>query len=401
MLYYKDPYLQTFTTTIINQTIDEEGQRFVVLNETAFYPTGGGQPNDTGTLNGVPVVNVEKIDGEIRHFVTREVSAEDGIVHGKINWERRFDHMQQHAGQHILSAAFEELYDLDTIGFHLGTDVVTIDLDGAELTEEMIKHTEKRANQIILENRLIDTKWVTAEQLANYPMRKQPQVDGDIRLVIIPDFDYNGCGGTHPNSTGEVIGIKLLKWERQRKKIRLEFVCGHRLLRQFGEKQAVLLQLTQLLSCPQEKMIATVERLLDEKKALELALSEAEEQLLAVEAKNLTIKHERINEWKVVAHAFYERSIQSLQKLARMIIAENDDIVVLFITEQGEQLQIVAARGRSIDYNLKEFAPKILPFIKGKGGGKEDFIQGGGKRVMSAEELLKSCLITFGEFNGN
>lgn len=392
MLYYEDSYMQTFTTKIKKQALDKEGKRFVVLNETAFYPTGGGQPHDTGTLNGVSVFDVEKIAGEIRHFVEGEVTEENGVVYGNINWERRFDHMQQHAGQHILSAAFEQLYDMETVGFHLGSDTVTIDLDGTELTKEMIVAVEKRANQIILEDYPIETRWVTSTELPHYPLRKQPQVEGDIRLVIIPNYDYNGCGGTHPKSTGEVIGIKLLKWERQRKKVRLEFICGHRLLQQFGEKQEVLLQLTQLLSCPLEKMTVTVERLLDEKKSLELALIEMEEQLLVVEAEKLTDNLVLMNDQKVILNIFHDRTIQSLQKLARMIIAGMEDVLVIFVMENGQQLQIVVARGKDISYNLKEVVKRVFPLIEGKGGGKEDFVQGGGKRTMPAQELLEQIL---------
>ncbi|MCM3537953.1 alanyl-tRNA editing protein [Priestia endophytica] len=221
----------------MKQLQDKKGDFYIILEETAFYPTGGGQPHDIGTLNGIKVLTVEELDGEIRHYTERTLPDSDDKVVGVIDWERRFDYMQQHTGQHILSAAFAQLYDISTVGFHLGKDIVTIDLNISELTEEMISKAEKLANDIIIENRPIVTKWIEYDDLVNYPIRKTPSVKENIRLVIIDEFDYNGCGGTHPNTTGEVGAIKVLNWERQRKKIRLYFICGNRVMTQFDQKQ--------------------------------------------------------------------------------------------------------------------------------------------------------------------
>ena len=186
----------------------------------------GGQPNDIGTLADQHVINVEEIDGEIRHYLEGPFLDTNKEIAGTIDWERRFDHMQQHTGQHLLSAAFDQLFEYRTIGFHLGAEIVTIDLETEVLTEHQVQRAEGLANQIILENRPIEVKWVTEEELSQYPLRKETKVKDDIRLVIIPDFDYNGCGGTHPKATGEVSSVKVLDWERQKKKVRVQFVCG-------------------------------------------------------------------------------------------------------------------------------------------------------------------------------
>ncbi|NYF23195.1 alanyl-tRNA editing protein [Sporosarcina sp. JAI121] len=211
-LYYTDPYCKFFTTQIIKATKDTEGNHYVILDNTAFYPTGGGQPHDTGTLNGVAVLNVEAVGDEIRHTVAESLGSV-AEVEGVLNWERRFDHMQQHAGQHILSAAFVELFGFPTVSFHLGQDVVSIDLDIEEVSAEQLDAVEQAANDIILENRQIEMKWVTETDLHNYPLRKQLAVTGEIRLVIIPNYDYNGCGGTHPSTTGQVSMLKILSTE--------------------------------------------------------------------------------------------------------------------------------------------------------------------------------------------
>ncbi len=253
-LYYQDAYINTFTTSIEKQDKDELDQWYVVLKETAFYPTGGGQPSDLGTLNNTKVKNVEEIDGEIRHYIEAPFNDEALEIIGKIEWERRFDHMQQHAGQHILSAAFEETFQYKTISFHLGKETLTIDLEVNGLTENEALQAEEAANRIIQENRPIETKWVTKDEAGQYPLRKQPSVSEDIRLVIIPDFDYNGCGGTHPRSTGEVGAIKILDWEKHRGHIRLQFVCGNRVLTQLHTKQAIVKSLTSLLQAPEPEI---------------------------------------------------------------------------------------------------------------------------------------------------
>lgn len=237
LLYYQDVMLQEFDATIIGKGTDESGRHYVVLSNTAFYPTGGGQPHDTGTLNALEVIDVEKVDDEIRHYIQGDLSTLDGVVHGKLNWPRRFDHMQQHAGQHILTAAFVELFNAQTVSFHLGSEQVTIDLAVDTISEQQLAAAEARANDIILENRPIQTIWVTEQELGNYNLRKEVAMTGDIRLVIIPNFDYNGCGGTHPTSTGQVSTIKILGTEKMKGNVRVSFVCGQRVLTELGMRK--------------------------------------------------------------------------------------------------------------------------------------------------------------------
>src|SRR5690349_4861024 len=198
-LYYTDPYLKTFQTTVEQIGYDHAGF-YIVLTETAFYATGGGQPSDTGTINDISVIQVEEIDGQIRHYLAEELPDTIETVIGNIDWERRFDHMQQHAAQHVLSRAFVELFHIDTVSFHLGTDICTIDLDIENLTEKTALQAESLANNIIFENRPITPKWVTKEEVQFLPLRKQPTVSENIRIVIVKDFDYNACGGVHPAS---------------------------------------------------------------------------------------------------------------------------------------------------------------------------------------------------------
>ncbi|WP_406945468.1 alanyl-tRNA editing protein [Halobacillus sp. SY10] len=240
-LYYEDVYTMDFDSKMVQTDEDERGL-YVVLEETAFYPTGGGQPHDEGTLNDVEVFGVEEVDDEVRHYIKEDLSTE-GRVHGKVNQERRLDHMQQHCGQHIISAVFDDQFDIPTTSFHLGKDTVTIDLDTGKLSNETLVKVEEQVNQIIRYNYPVETKWMSVTEAGEYPLRKPLAVKGDVRLVIIPEIDYNGCGGTHPHSTGEVMAAKFLGWTKNKHQVRLEFVCGNRVLQKLGQKHQVLTEL--------------------------------------------------------------------------------------------------------------------------------------------------------------
>lgn len=389
-LYYQDAYLHSFVAEMVKQGTDEQGRDYIVLNETAFYPTGGGQPHDTGTINGQSVIDVEEINGEIRHFLENPLDeTSTNNISAEINWQRRFDHMQQHAGQHILSAAFDNLFHYQTVSFHLGKDTLTIDLNTENLTDGEARQAEDYANQIILDNRPIESKWVSAEDLAQYPLRKETKVKENIRLVIIPDYDYNGCGGTHPQRTGEVRAIKILNWERQKQKIRVQFVCGNRVLDQFTQKQSVLLELTRLLNAPEKELPAAVTKLLESNKEGEKALEQAHELLLEAEAKDLLAATKPFLEAEVsIERVFENRSIHELQKLARLIVAGNAAANVFFVAQNEDKLQMVVARGAKGSVNMKKLMGEALAVINGKGGGNETFAQGGGPATISGDEML-------------
>ncbi|WP_313892819.1 DHHA1 domain-containing protein [Psychrobacillus sp.] len=388
-LYYQDAYIQTFSAKITKQQKDEKNHPYVVLTETAFYPTGGGQPHDTGTLNGVAVTNVETIEEEVRHFLAESLPEETEYVDGSIDWKRRFDHMQQHAGQHILSAAFANLFDLQTVSFHLGKDSATIDLDIAEVTEQQLKEAESLANQLILENRPVETKWITEEELVHYDLRKETAIRENIRLVKIPDFDYNACGGTHPNTTGQVGLINILHTEKQKRIIRVEFVCGERVLTHLHRKQQVIVELVSKLSSPEDKLVDAVNSLLENGKTVDKQMTDLNESLLQYEAKELLMMENR----SVITSIFEKRTIQELQKLAKIVVAQSPEKICILLSENGDRVQLVAAKGESVGPNMKELISSILPLINGKGGGNDTIAQGGGESgLLSSEQLLAKAL---------
>ncbi|WP_274308783.1 alanyl-tRNA editing protein [Solibacillus daqui] len=382
LLYYQDATISEFHANVIKTDRDENGN-YIVLDNTAFYPTGGGQPHDTGWIQDIEIINVEKVEDEIRHYTTDNVSDISGEIFAKLNWTRRFDHMQQHTGQHILTAAFVELFNMATTSFHLGTELVTIDLNVSDVTDSQLADAEQRANEIILENRPIETKWVTKVELENYNLRKDVKVDEDIRLVIIPDYDYNGCGGTHPTSTGQVGLLKILNTEKMKQQIRVHFVCGNRVLQQLAMRKNVLSDVARQLSAPEEQASEALRKLAAAAKQTEKNLKEAQDALLQFEAKEFANEN-------IAARTFENRSIQDLQKLARFITEQNDQAVALLVSTNDDKLQFVAARGKANTTSMKTVSATALPIINGKGGGSDGLVQGGGEKAIPAEALLEA-----------
>ncbi|MED1949449.1 alanyl-tRNA editing protein [Brevibacillus centrosporus] len=386
-LYYQDAYVKTFTAEVTKRGVAENGTPYVVLSQTAFYPTGGGQPSDLGLLDEIRVIDVEEVDGEVRHRLASPIPEETVQLEGSIDWERRFDHMQQHAGQHILSAAFLEVVGAETVAFHLGKERVTIDVRLDELTPEVWEAVEQRANQIVLENRPISARFVDDEELATLPLKKQPTVTENIRVVIIPEFDYNPCGGTHPAHTGEVGMIKILGWERHRGNIRLEFICGWRALRDYTRKQSMVREVSKLLMTSDAELVAQAERLVAERDALKQSLVEKERLLLEGEVRQHLAQADQLGGVRLLEMTFSDRSIQQLQQFAHQAVAQAPDVVCL-LAATGEKLQLVFARGAEVNVAVNQLIKDTLPIIDGKGGGNAAMAQGGGQPTRPAQEVL-------------
>ncbi|WP_047152775.1 serine-tRNA(Ala) deacylase AlaX [Aneurinibacillus tyrosinisolvens] len=386
-LYYEDPYKKEFTASILRQGTERDGTPFVVLTQTAFYPTGGGQPCDLGTLSGIDVIDVEEIEGEIRHRLRGALPEDKSEIAGKIDWQRRFDHMQQHTGQHILSAAFEQLYDAATVGFHLGRETVTVDIALPELSREQAEAVEQLANSIVFENRDIIARFVEPQELAQLPLRKPPSVSENVRIVMIADFDYSPCGGTHPSRTGEVGPIKILTWERYKNNNRIEFVCGARTIREMNKKQMILRDASRLLTSGEAELADNVTRLLTERKELERSLLEARGKLFEYEAGELVEAAPLNAGIHLVTKTFTDRTMQDLQKLANHVTSIKPNTVALF-AGYGDKTQLVFARGSAVPIAMNNLLKETLPLIDGKGGGNPNVAQGGGNMSVSAGDVV-------------
>lgn len=389
-LYYTDAYKQDFTTKVIKQDYDKDGNLYVILNETVFYPTGGGQPHDTGTLNGIAVLGVEEVDEEIRHFIAEQLHTEE--VEGKINWERRFDHMQQHAAQHILSAAFWDYFNIPTIGFHLGKETVTIDLETENLHAETVEKAVQIANKIVFENHPILIKWMNLEEAKTLPLRKEPTMTETIRVVIIENFDYNGCGGTHPKRTGEVGPIQVLGWERNKGGIRLTFIAGWRTLKLMGQQQQIMKDVSKQLNSSEADIPAKVAQLLTSQKENEKAMQTMTEKLLYTEANELLQQPTKIHAGILISKVFTNRSMQEIAKLSAIITEQQEHAITYFVIENEDKLQCILACGKTVTLDMNTILKEALPTIEGKGGGNKKSARGGGKAMMSGDEFLNQLI---------
>ena len=284
-LYYTDAYLATFTANV-NEVIDQDGRTALVLDRTAFYPTSGGQPFDTGSIEGVPVEEVIDLDGDRIAHVVAVPLASGTLVQCHIDWARRFDHMQQHTGQHVLSAAFDRVHRARTESFHLGSDTSTIDF-AVTLSAEAIAAAEQEANRIVWEDRPVRVRFVSDEDAASLPLRKEPARGGTLRLVEVEGWDLSACGGTHVAAAGAIGLIAVTGFERFKGGIRLEFVCGGRALARIREQRDVIARAVRHLSVLPLDLPGAIERLQDDLKAQKGAVRALQQRLVRYEAERV------------------------------------------------------------------------------------------------------------------
>lgn len=391
-LYYQDSYVSDFAARIVERR-KVDGRVAVVLDATAFYPTGGGQPHDTGVLGSVPVIDVlVDDDGNVLHILDGE--AADVAVQGRLDWERRFDHMQQHTGQHILSQAFMTTVEAETVGFHLGEDVSTIDLDVASLAPEVVAAAERLANQVTMDDRTVTARFVDPADLAQMPLRKVPTVDGPIRIVQVADYDWSPCGGTHVSSSGQVGLIKIARIERRRSVLRVYFVCGWRALDDYARKQAVVGELTRHLTTSEQEILPSVERLESEVKRLRKAYTEAQGRLMEHEIPAWIASAEQIGGMQIVRHVFDDCEVTLLRELARRLTAEDGVVALLAVARPRPQFVFAAAEGTDAD--MGELMCTACAAAGGRGGGRATFAQGGAPEGSPADTVLEEAVRCLG-----
>jgi alanyl-tRNA synthetase len=352
---------------------DDTGGRYrVALDQSAFYPEGGGQPCDYGAINGVEVLDVQAEDGVVWHTLAAPLS--DGDVSGAIDWPRRFDHMQQHHGQHLLSAAFERLFGLRTVSFHLSPGSVTIDLASATLTPEQALAAEDLANAVIWENRPIAARFVSAEELAGLTLRKQPTVSGPIRVVSVPDFDDSACGGTHPSATGAVGIVSIRRWERRGETTRLEFACGARAARELRERSAIATRAAAGLSVGIADLEQALQRLRASDDLQRRALADARQELLAYQAQEWVASAKQQDGAPIVHLTSDTLSLDEARTLARLISERGATAIIGLTSGKG---QVLAARGAGSSIDIAGMLRAALAPLGGRGGGRPEAAQGG------------------------
>jgi len=382
-LYYAQPSLREFDATV-TQVDRVESRPAVVLDRTAFYPTSGGQPFDTGTLNGVRVLDVvDRDDHSIAHVLERPLDP-GTRVHGTIDWARRLDHMQQHTGQHVLSAAFDHLHGARTVGFHLGAEVSSVDLS-RELKPDAIDVAEDEANRIVWEDRPVAVRFATAEQAASLPLRKEPEREGLLRLIDVADFDLSACGGTHVGRTGEIGAIQVLTSERFRGGIRVEFVCGGRAARAFRRLRDVVAGCIRSVSVLPEELPAAIARMQADSKELRKTLRANQEQLAAYEAIALADRAVQLGGRFVVVESVGQSDAGILKALALSVAGRPGYDVALFSAEAPFLAVVARSPGGALEAGA--VLRRLVERFGGKGGGRADLAQGGGLNGEKAEIL--------------
>ncbi|MEG6521448.1 alanyl-tRNA editing protein [Desulfotomaculum sp. 1211_IL3151] len=384
-IYQVDPYLLQYRTCV-KGFIEEEGKTGILFEETIFYPEGGGQPSDRGNLVCVArrtsheVIYVEQRPEGIVHWIAGDIIPVVGAeVLMTVDAEMRRDHMQQHHGQHILSAVFERDYHWETVGFHLGSEISTIDLAVGDISPEVLQAVELEVNRIIMENIPVKTECFQREELSKDLIKKLPMDQREVRLVIISGIDENACCGTHPRSTGEVGPCKILKTERIRGNVRLYFICGARTITWMGKTLAELQQLEKVIGASGSEAIGR------------LAKREAELKKLQKERKELLGLKYRYMAEELAAEAFFTGETRILLKyfpqgdmdLLRGIAAAwcNQPKQVAVLLGGTGPFDVVLARGQEVTTAMNTLATELWPILKGKGGGNAELVQG------KAEEL--------------
>ena len=400
-LYYRDSFLYDFDAEVREVLVSPRPA--LILDCTAFYPTSGGQIFDTGSISSdasaelrvIEVADAE--DGRVVHYL--EAPPGDlkagSRVHGQIDASRRRDHMQQHSGQHVLSAAFLRLYNLPTISFHMADDYCSIDLDTPALTKEQIEAAERLANEIILENRTVDIRFVSWDEAGKLGLRKLPPTERDeLRLIDIRDFDLTACGGTHVAQTGQIASILLRKIEKVRQGWRVEFVAGLRAVATARRDFTTLSETAALFSAHIYDVPQLARKALDEIKLLRKQHEQSQEELAAAYAAVLLADAPEANGLRIVVRTLSGRDLSFVKLLAQKLTRLSPGVVVALLATTSPQPSLVFAQSAGQPFDMGALMKQTMTKTGGRGGGSKDLAQGGIPNADGIEATLKAVAAT-------
>ena len=379
-LYYEDAYRTRFVAQVTAR-LTHRDQPAVQLSRSAFYPTSGGQPHDTGALNGAAVVDVQVgPDGAVLHLLAQPLPEGTVEVAGQVDWPRRYDYMQQHSGQHLLSQAFYRGLGLETVSVHFGDALNTLDLDGPPLSAPQLATVEVAANEVVWQNRPMRAYWITEAGRAKVPLRRAPTVQGRMRIVEIDKYDWSACGGTHVRRTGEIGQIALLRIEKHRGRSRVHFVCGRRALVDAAQRRALLAEAAGLLDSGVHDVPTLLSKQREALGEAEKKLQAQQEALLQFQARELLATAETVGGLRLVAQALSDAEPTAAQSLARALIAEPGVVALLGCgAPSGSRGKgtVVFARSADLSLHVGGLLRDTLKQFGGGGGGRPDFAQGG------------------------
>jgi alanyl-tRNA synthetase len=378
-LYYDDAFEKEFTARVMHCEVLPPDVKSgitgtvwgLILDRTAFYPTSGGQPHDLGLIGDANVLDVRDEGEEILHLVDRRPADPD--VNGCVNWPRRLDHMQQHTGQHLLSAMFQERFGLPTVSFHLGTEICTIDLRGPEPTLQVLEGAERAANQVVFEDRPVTVRYGTADQLSQLGVRKELDRKGILRAIEIEAADLQPCGGTHVKRTGQIGLVLVRRCAKVRQDWRVEFICGRRAEHAARRDFQLLRQTAEELTCAPEDLVSAAARALAERDANYKDFRAVVEQLAEAEATlALQTAPSGANGFRVVSRAFEGVPADYLGFFASAF-TKSEKAIALLAADGGHML---FAQHPSAGKDMSAFLRQVLEKVGGKGGGTRDFARG-------------------------
>jgi len=384
-LYYRDPFLREFTARAVRASRAANNRVHVLLDRTAFYPTSGGQPHDLGTLDAIPVLEVfEDSENEIVHVLEREPSAE--TIQGTIDWPRRFDHMQQHTGQHVLSAAFVRLFNFSTVSFHLGQDICTIDLETPSLARRQLEAAEELANQVIFEDRPVHIRFAEAGSIPEEELRRAAKRTGELRIIDIEDFDRCPCGGTHVARTGQIGVLLARSAEKTKGWVRVEFICGGRSLRAARADHDNLSEVARLLTTGKAEVADIIRKSAEERRQAEKERERLRHRLAEHEAQTLLAQAEPVQGRRLLVRVLEEADAGYLRLLAARLVKEAS--VQVLLATRSAAVALVFAQTPGLPADMNALLRQSLQKHGGKGGGSRDFAQGSVPAGASPEDLL-------------
>ena len=392
-LYYHDSFLYEFEARVI-ESLARDGRQAIVLDRTAFYPTSGGQVHDIGALlaegKEIAVSEVaDEDDGRILHFAAEPLTA-GTAVRGTVDAGRRLDHVQQHSGQHVLSAAFIQLFNMPTVSFHMGEESCTIDLETSGLSAEQARKAELLANQVIAEDRPVQIRFVPLEEARQLGLRKlPPKQTGDLRLIDISNFDLTACGGTHVRATGQIGSILLRKIEKVKQGVRVEFVCGLRAVRTARRDYTTLTDAAALYSGHIYDVPEQVRKSLAESKSAAKAQHKLLEEVAELQAERMLAQS--TSSPRIIAEVFPERDALFIKLLAQKLTASRSDVVALLASGAG-QPTLVFAQSPGQKSNMGQLMKEAMAQLGGRGGGSADLAQGGVPEGAAGFDKIKSLL---------
>jgi alanyl-tRNA synthetase len=388
-LYYHDSFLYNFEAEV--HSVVETPRPALILDRTAFYPTSGGQIHDTGWLvsgdEKLHVIEVsEAEDGRVVHYLdaplqdvalkTKDVQPGTRI-RGEIDAARRRDHMQQHSAQHVLSAAFVRLFNMPTVSFHMADDYCSIDLDAPSLNKDQVEAAERAANEIMIENRPVDVRYVTRDEAEKLGLRKLPPVERDqLRLIDMRDWDLTACGGTHVSSTGQIGGILLRKTEKVRQGYRVEFVAGQRAVSTARRDFSTLTETAALFSAGICDVPQQARKSLDEIRLLRKQREQSQDELAAAQATTLLAETPESHRRKLVVRTFSDRDLNFLKLLGQKLTRQSSPVIALLATE-SPQPALVFAQSAGQPHDMGALLKETMAKLGGRGGGSKDLAQGG------------------------